>query len=329
MSVLVLAILLLALVVVARLGWSRLGSPRQQSRSVDRYGQAMETLRSLSERTYPARPSPRSAPVSEERPGSAPRVDGVTSWVPASPRQESRQHNTVVTNNAPPVVRVAADVIGLDEPAGHRESTVEANARLTATTGLVLIVLLFLEGLTIPFIVRLVSWHILIGLVLIPPLLVKTASVTWRFGHYYLGDPRFRRAGPPHPLLRALGPLVMFSTLVVFGSGVILWLAGPADHTMFLLHQLSFVAWFVVIALHIAGHLLRATRLAAADAKQAKGGGQVPTRERQQARGRRRVVVASLVVGLLVGLAGRSLSTSWTGHGARPAPHAISRPVHR
>jgi hypothetical protein len=225
---------------------------------------------------------------------------------------------------------VAAQVIGLDDPPGGRHPTVEANARLTGSTGLVLIVLLLIEGLTIPFIGRLVSWHILVGLILVPPLIVKMSSVLWRFSRYYLHDPAFRRAGPPHPVLRVLGPLVMISTIVLFGSGIALWLIGPTDRTMFRLHQVSFVFWFIVVAAHVVAHLLRATRLAAADAADARGGSGIDARQRRRARGRRGLIAISLVVGLLLGLAARSVSSYWTGgRGDRPAKHASSsRVVH-
>lgn len=205
----------------------------------------------------------------------------------------------------------AARVIGLDERPGDRAPAVEANARLTGGTGLVLLVLLFLEGLTIPFIVRLLSWHIVIGLVLVPPLVVKVISVLWRFASYYLGDPRYRRAGPPHPLHRLLGPLLLGSTLVLFASGIALWLAGPRDSTMFRIHQLSFFFWFVVVIVHVATHVLRATRLAAADAEDARTRGGVDRGLRQRARRRRTLIGASLVLGLVLGIVGRSVSTPW------------------
>lgn len=178
---------------------------------------------------------------------------------------------------------------------------VEANARLTGTTGLVLIVLLFFEGLTLPFIVRLLSWHIVIGLALIPPLLVKSSSVLYRFIRYYLGDRRYREAGPPHPLLRALGPVVFLSTWLLIASGVALWIEGPSAHLLFRVHQLTFFLWFAVVAVHVIAHIYRATRLGVADALDAKKEGPIA----RGAHRRRRVVVASLALGLTLGIAGR------------------------
>jgi hypothetical protein len=216
-----------------------------------------------------------------------------------------------------PIGREVAKIVGLDE-GPRRDPTVEANARVTGTTGLVLIVLLFLEGLTIPFIGRLVTWHILIGLVLIPPLLVKMASVSWRFSRYYLHDPRYRRAGPPHPLLRVLGPLVMLTTIGLFASGIALWLEGPGASGLLRIHQVVFVLWFIVVAVHVLSHVLRASKLAAADSADAHGGRRVDPARRSAARRRRRLVAASLLVGLLLGVLGRTVSSRWFA----PDPYA-------
>jgi hypothetical protein len=73
----------------------------------------------------------------------------------------------------------------------------EGNARLTGGTGAVLVVLLAAEGVTILRIRGLLTAHVFIGLVLVPPVLLKTGSTLWRFARYYLGDPAFRRKGPP------------------------------------------------------------------------------------------------------------------------------------
>lgn len=221
----------------------------------------------------------------------------------------------------------AARIVGVWERPGGRDPSVEANARLTGATGLLLAVLFILEGLTLPFIFPLLSWHIIIGLALVPPVLVKMGSTSWRFARYYLGDPRFRRAGPPHPLLRALGPLLMGSTVVLIVSGVALWLAGPRSDLLLLrIHQVSFVLWFGFIAIHFVSHLLRAVRLAAADSRDA----QSPRPVLQGAHLRRGLVVASLVVGIGLGALSRDVTTGWS-HLARtgraPASSTVVHPT--
>ncbi|HXX89281.1 MAG TPA: hypothetical protein VEI83_03540, partial [Acidimicrobiales bacterium] len=116
----------------------------------------------------------------------------------------------------------------------HADRGVEANARLTAAAAVVLFVLLALEGFTILGVRQLLTPHVFIGMLLIPPVIVKIASTSYRFARYYLGDPAYRRKGPPPLLLRLLGPLVVVLTLVVLASGVALLLA-PASFRQALL----------------------------------------------------------------------------------------------
>jgi hypothetical protein len=71
----------------------------------------------------------------------------------------------------------------------------EANTRLTAGTAVVLLVLLAAEGVTILRIRGLISAHVFIGMVLVPPVLVKTCSTVCRFARYYLGRGRVPAEG--------------------------------------------------------------------------------------------------------------------------------------
>jgi hypothetical protein len=61
---------------------------------------------------------------------------------------------------------------------------VAANARLTGAVSAALLVLLIGEGATIPFLGPLLGPHIFIGLLLIPPVLLKLASTGYRFARY-------------------------------------------------------------------------------------------------------------------------------------------------
>jgi len=70
---------------------------------------------------------------------------------------------------------------------------VDRNERLTAVTGAVLIVLLAALGVTILAIGPLIWWHVLIVMLLIPPVLLKLGSTGWRFVGPLVRPPPGRR----------------------------------------------------------------------------------------------------------------------------------------
>lgn len=132
------------------------------------------------------------------------------------------------------------------------------NAHLTAWTGLLLFVLFAAEGVTILSIGPLISWHVAIGAILIPPTLLKTASTGWRIARYYAGNVAYVQAGPPPLLLRVLGPFVIATSLSVLGTGVMLIVVGPTATGInwLLLHKLSFFAWLAAMGVHVLGRLV-------------------------------------------------------------------------
>ena len=137
----------------------------------------------------------------------------------------------------------------------------EGNARLTAVTAAVLLLLLAAEGATIPFIRPMLTMHVLLGLALIPPVLLKLGSTGWRFVRYYLGDPAYVANGPPHPFLRLLvAPLVVASTVVLFATGVALAMRHPQGGILLGLHKASFVIWFGAMSVHVLAHLPKLIR---------------------------------------------------------------------
>jgi hypothetical protein len=132
----------------------------------------------------------------------------------------------------------------------------EGNERLTVVTGALLIVLLAAVGVTIVFIGRLLWWHLFLGLVLIGPVALKMGSTAYRFTRYYTADPPYRLKGPPPPALRALGPVLVGLTAIVFATGVALLVIGPSSRgPLVLVHKVSFICWAVITAIHIVGHL--------------------------------------------------------------------------
>lgn len=148
------------------------------------------------------------------------------------------------------------------------------NAHLTAWTGLLLLVLFLAELVTLLDVHGLISWHVVLGVLLVPPALVKTATTGWRIVRYYAGDRDYRAAGPPPTFLRVLGPLVIVSTLALLGTGLALIAVGPQQSRQSLLtlagqrigvltlHQASFVVWAGATGLHVLGRLVPALQIA-------------------------------------------------------------------
>jgi hypothetical protein len=147
------------------------------------------------------------------------------------------------------------------------------NAVLTAWTGLVLLVLGVAELLTLINVRGLISWHVAVGALLIPPSLAKTASTGWRIVRYYGGSPAYAEAGPPPLPLRLLGPVVVVSTLAVLATGLALVVLGQDDSRQALvsavglrvdwitLHQAAFAVWATTTGLHLLARIASAARL--------------------------------------------------------------------
>lgn len=164
---------------------------------------------------------------------------------------------------------------------GHRRDPVvpgsggpAGNARLTSWTGLLLLVLIAAELVTLLDVTGLMRWHVGVGIVLTALALVKTASTGWRIVRYYTGSATYVAAGPPPLLLRLLGPLVIVSTMGVLGSGYALIAIGrhATERTLFAvlgqqispltLHQGSFILFAVVTGLHLLARFTPAVVLA-------------------------------------------------------------------
>lgn len=133
----------------------------------------------------------------------------------------------------------------------------EGNERLTAATGAALIVLLAVIGITLLRLRPLLSVHLFVGMLLIPPVLLKLASTGYRFIRYYTHDPIYVRKGPPPAALRVMAPMLILTTVVVLASGVALLFIGPSSRgTLLPIHKVSFILWAGLFALHVLGHLI-------------------------------------------------------------------------
>jgi hypothetical protein len=149
----------------------------------------------------------------------------------------------------------------LPRPRRLRSGGSEGNERLTAATGAVLIALLAVIGITLLRLRPLLSVHLFVGLLLIPPVLLKLASTGYRFVRYYTHNPVYRRKGPPPMVLRMIAPMVVVSTVIVFASGVALLFVGPSSRdTLLPIHKVSFIVWSAFFVLHVLGHLLELPR---------------------------------------------------------------------
>jgi hypothetical protein len=130
------------------------------------------------------------------------------------------------------------------------------NERLTAATGILLLALLAVIGVTIVRMGPLISVHLFVGLVLIPVVCLKLASTGYRFVRYYTSDPIYRQRGAPPILLRMSAPIVVATSIAVLATGVALLFSGAeSSGTLRLLHKGSFIVWVAFIALHVLGHL--------------------------------------------------------------------------
>lgn len=212
------------------------------------------------------------------------------------------------------VVDTASGRMHRDDPVLPGTGGPAGNGKLTAWLGLTLLALFVAELVTLLDVRGLITWHLALGLLLIPPAVAKTATTGWRMVRYYSGVPAYRQAGPPALLLRLLGPLVVLGTLALLGTGVLLVALGPdtGGQPLFgvlgrqisplTLHQASFIGWAVVTGLHVVGRLVPTVRLA--------------RRRRLPGTGARAgallltAAVAALVAVVVVGLA-----SSWTSGG--------------
>jgi hypothetical protein len=145
-------------------------------------------------------------------------------------------------------------------PRRARFGGVEGNEILTSATAVVLIALLVAEGLTIVDIRGFLTEHMFIGMVLIPPVLLKLASTGYRFVRYYMGSRPYRAKGPPVLPLRLLAPVLVASTIAVLATGVVLLADGHKSDTVLWIHQASTVVLAAVIAVHVLAYIPRVIR---------------------------------------------------------------------
>ena len=132
------------------------------------------------------------------------------------------------------------------------------NEQLTALAGILLIVFLAVEGATLLNLRALLTVHAFIGMFLIPIVALKLGSTGWRMACYYLGRKEYVRRGPPAlPLRVVVAPVVVASTIVLFGTGLYLLATHEVQGTVVGLHKASFVVWLVSTSIHVLARLVR------------------------------------------------------------------------
>jgi hypothetical protein len=150
---------------------------------------------------------------------------------------------------------------------GEGAARVEANARLTAMTAVVLLLLVVAELATVVLGARgHLSLHVIVGLILVPPVLLKIGTTTWRMVSYYRGDAAYLEKGPPPLALRILAPFLVALTFLVLGSGIGLVVVPHSLHSSLLIvHKASFYLWLATFLIHAVAHFKQMIRVAGRD----------------------------------------------------------------
>jgi hypothetical protein len=137
----------------------------------------------------------------------------------------------------------------------------DANEQLTAVVAMLLLPLLAVEGATLLNLRSLLGVHAFVGILLIPVIALKLASTSWRMLRYYRGSEEYVLRGPPHLALRmVVAPVLIASTIMLFGTGVWLLAVDQTHGTLVGLHKASFVVWVGALGLHFLSRALPALR---------------------------------------------------------------------
>jgi hypothetical protein len=132
------------------------------------------------------------------------------------------------------------------------------NEQLTALAGILLVVFVAVEGATLLNLGALLTVHAFVGMFLLPIVALKMGSTGWRMARYYLGEAEYVRRGPPAlPLRLVVAPVVVASTIVLFGTGVYLLAVDETHGTAVGLHKASFVVWLAATSIHVLTRLAR------------------------------------------------------------------------
>jgi hypothetical protein len=132
---------------------------------------------------------------------------------------------------------------------------IDGNEALTVAAAILLTLLLMAEGITLLAMGTLLSVHMIIGLVLIPPVLLKLGSTGYRFARYYTHSRSYVEKGPPPMALRLMAPVLVLTTVGIFVTGVLLLALGHKSDQLVFLHKASFIVWAGAFGIHFLWHL--------------------------------------------------------------------------
>jgi hypothetical protein len=200
-----------------------------------------------------------------------------------------RFHHPLICLRSPLLVRLA-----------HLRGGAEGNERLTAATGVALLVLLAVEGVTILFLRPLLPVHVFVGMLLIPPVALKVGSTGYRFVRYYQRRRQYVAKGPPNPMMRLLvAPVLVLSTVAILATGVVMLVTGRRHGIVLGLHKASFVVWLGAIGIHVLVYARRVPRMLGSE-RTARG-----------ALVRAGTVAGALLIGVALAVATLPLAEPW------------------
>jgi hypothetical protein len=209
-----------------------------------------------------------------------------------------------------------------------RDRNADGNARLTGISASLVLPLVLFEVVTVVLGVKgMITAHVVVGLILVGPMLLKLGSVTYRLTSYYRGVIEYRRRGKPSRTLRLFSGCLALVVLLLLVSGLVLIVGPNSVHSQ--ARGIHVVTAYLTVALligHLAAHLLQALRLASADQRPHASGV-------RGARARWLALTASLVAGgvLAILLGGRGstyLQHYYPAHSVTAAPSARATALH-
>jgi hypothetical protein len=167
----------------------------------------------------------------------------------------------------------------------------DGNSGLTGISASFVLPLFLFEVVTVVLGVKsVITLHVVIGLILLGPALLKLASVTYRMVSYYRGVGAYQQRGRPTIGLRLLGAALGVLFMLLMASGLVL-IVGPngAHSPARATHVVTAYLVVLLLAVHLAIHFLPAVRLASKDMR--------PRTAVRGARSRWLVLLVSLAAG--------------------------------